>query len=213
MLPIKMYRWILIDMAILQIPLMILPCTSIQILWESFSKLLANQTRDSRKSGDAHSEVTSKINHVERVFIDSIAAQNEAFRDLAATQKEVKDLKAALSKDFDYKLADIRNDLLEFRVETQEKLASLGAHLAELIAFITKGGDDKKGKAVAAALNRLLMTKIDQVVVEQMTQADMVEALSVEKVVTEVVMVGEEVTVVVLQREHVLTMVVDLVVV
>ncbi|KZV29196.1 hypothetical protein F511_35942 [Dorcoceras hygrometricum] len=66
--------------------------------------------------------------------------------DLAATQKEVKDLQAALSKNFDDKLADIRNDLLEFRVETQAQLASLGTHLAELIAFITKGSDDKKGE-------------------------------------------------------------------
>ncbi|KZV54494.1 hypothetical protein F511_27162 [Dorcoceras hygrometricum] len=152
---------------------------SLAALRESFSKLVANQTRDYRKSGDAHSEVMCKINHVERVFLDSIAAQNEAFRglfksirqeaqkdnnalslalkavraqnailstDLAATQKEVKDLKVALSKDFDDKLADIRNDLLEFRVKTQEQLTSLGAHLAELIAFITKGSDDKKGE-------------------------------------------------------------------
>ncbi|KZV58196.1 hypothetical protein F511_31289 [Dorcoceras hygrometricum] len=152
---------------------------SLDALRESFSKPVANQTRDSRKTGDAHSEVLCKINHVERVFLDSLAAQNEAFRglfksirqeaqndnnalslalkavqtqnailstDLAATQKEVKDLKVALSKDFDDKLADIRNDLLEFRVETQEQLASLGAHLAELIAFITKGSDDKKGE-------------------------------------------------------------------
>ncbi|KZV36988.1 patatin-like protein 2 [Dorcoceras hygrometricum] len=163
----------------------ILPSSAVDIfaslaaLRESFSILVANQTRDSRKSSDAHREVLSKITHVERVFLDSLAAQNEAFRglfksncqeaqndnkalslalkavqtqnailstDLAATQKEVKDLKVALSKDFDDKLADIRNDLLEFRAETQEKLASLGAHLAELIAFITKGSDDKKGE-------------------------------------------------------------------
>ncbi|KZV36587.1 protein HIRA-like [Dorcoceras hygrometricum] len=96
---------------------------SLAALRESFSKLVANQTRDSRKVGDAHSEVLCKINHVERVFLDSLAAQNEAFR------------------------ADIRNDLLEFRVETQEQLASLGAHLAELIAFVTKGSDDKKGES------------------------------------------------------------------
>ncbi|KZV45075.1 hypothetical protein F511_25015 [Dorcoceras hygrometricum] len=152
---------------------------SLAVLREYFSKLVANQTRDSRKSSDAHSEVLCKIDHVERVFLDSLAAQNEAFRglfksirqeaqndnnalslalkavraqnailstDLAATQKEVKDLKAALSKDFDDKLADIRNDLLQFRVETQEQLASLGARLAELISFITKGSDDKKGE-------------------------------------------------------------------
>ncbi|KZV23639.1 21 kDa protein [Dorcoceras hygrometricum] len=65
--------------------------------------------------------------------------------DLEATRKEVRDIKAALSKDFDDKLADIRNELLEFRVETQGQLASLSTHLAELIAFLTKCSDDKKG--------------------------------------------------------------------
>ncbi|KZV44841.1 hypothetical protein F511_09121 [Dorcoceras hygrometricum] len=38
--------------------------------------------------------------------------------DLEATRKEVRDMKASLSKDFDDKLADIRNELLEFHVET-----------------------------------------------------------------------------------------------
>ncbi|KZV30178.1 hypothetical protein F511_20808 [Dorcoceras hygrometricum] len=67
-------------------------------------------------------------------------------QDLDATRKEVRDIKAALSKDFDDKLADIRNELLEFRVETLGQLASLSTNLAELIAFLTKGSYDKKGK-------------------------------------------------------------------
>ncbi|KZV50070.1 hypothetical protein F511_27289 [Dorcoceras hygrometricum] len=124
-------------------------------------------------------KVLCKIDHVERVFLDSLPEQNETFRglfkhsrqeaqndnnalslalkdvqtqnvilstDLEATRKEVKDLKAALSKDFDDKLADIRNEHLEFRIETHGQLASLGIHLAELIAFLTKGIDDKKGE-------------------------------------------------------------------
>ncbi|KZV50766.1 hypothetical protein F511_27968 [Dorcoceras hygrometricum] len=70
--------------------------------------------------------------------------------DLEATRKEVRDIKAALSKNFDDKLADIRNELLEFRVETQGQLASLGTHLAELIAFLTKGSDDKKGEGISS---------------------------------------------------------------
>ncbi|KZV35249.1 trans-resveratrol di-O-methyltransferase-like [Dorcoceras hygrometricum] len=86
-------------------------------------------------------------NNALSLALKAVRTQNAILStDLAATQKEVKDLKVALSKDFDDKLADIRNDLLEFRVETQEQLASLGAHLAELIAFITKGSDDKKGE-------------------------------------------------------------------
>ncbi|KZV27235.1 hypothetical protein F511_04688 [Dorcoceras hygrometricum] len=150
---------------------------SIAALRESFSNLVANQSRYSWKTNNALSELMCKISHVERVFLDNLAEQNETFRglfkrscqeaqndnnalslalkavrtqnvilstDLEATRKEVKDLKAALSKDFDDKLADIRNELLEFRVETHGQLASLGTHLAELIAFLTKGSDDKK---------------------------------------------------------------------
>ncbi|KZV43321.1 hypothetical protein F511_35895 [Dorcoceras hygrometricum] len=152
---------------------------SLSTLRESISRLISNQTRDSRKSGDAHEEVMSKINRVERVLLDSLAVQNQAFRgliksirqeahidndvlsialkavraqnailstDLADARQEVKDLKAELSKDFDDKLSIIHNDLLEFRVETQGQLASLGTNLAELISFITKGSDDKKGE-------------------------------------------------------------------
>ncbi|KZV55981.1 hypothetical protein F511_20331 [Dorcoceras hygrometricum] len=221
---------------------------SLSPLWESFSKLVANQARDSRKSSDAHSEVLCKIDHVERVFLDSLAAQNDAFRglfksirqeaqndnnalslalksirtqnailstDLAATQNDVKDIKVALSKDFDDKLADIRNDLLEFRVETQEQLASLCAHLAELIAFITKGSDDKKGEGSS---NRPQPPPDDQNRPSggSGSRADDPSRSGggtvSREVVTEVVMVGEEVTVVVLQREGVLTVVVDLVV-
>ncbi|KZV18784.1 hypothetical protein F511_37494 [Dorcoceras hygrometricum] len=86
-------------------------------------------------------------NNALSLALKAVRTQNAILSiDLAATQKEVKDLQVALSKDFDDKLADIRNGLLEFRVETQGKLASLGTHLAELIAFLTKGSDDKKGE-------------------------------------------------------------------
>ncbi|KZV27303.1 adoMet-dependent rRNA methyltransferase spb1 [Dorcoceras hygrometricum] len=77
----------------------------------------------------------------------AVRAQNAFVTiDLADLRKDVKGLKANLSKEFDDKLDVIRNDLLEFRVETQGQLASLGTNLAELIAFITKCGDDKNGE-------------------------------------------------------------------
>ncbi|KZV23900.1 receptor-like protein kinase [Dorcoceras hygrometricum] len=80
-------------------------------------------------------------------FKKAVRAQNAFLTtDLADLRKEAKDLKAELSKDFDDKLAVIRNDLLEFRVETQGQLASLSTNLVELKAFVTKGRDDKKGE-------------------------------------------------------------------
>ncbi|KZV23645.1 formin-like protein 16 [Dorcoceras hygrometricum] len=66
--------------------------------------------------------------------------------DLADIHKDVKDQKAELSKEFDDRLDAIRNDLIEFHVEAQEQFATLRDNLAELIAFITRGRDDKKGE-------------------------------------------------------------------
>ncbi|KZV32867.1 hypothetical protein F511_06131 [Dorcoceras hygrometricum] len=75
-------------------------------------------------------------------FKQGVRARDIFSTDLATIHKEVRDL----SKEFDDKLAVIHNDLLEFRVETQGQLASLSTNLAELIAFVTKGRDDKKGE-------------------------------------------------------------------
>ncbi|KZV49173.1 hypothetical protein F511_04442 [Dorcoceras hygrometricum] len=76
-------------------------------------------------------------------FKKGVRAQSGIFTsDLADIRKEVRDL----SKEFDDKLAVIHNDLLEFRVETQELYATLSANLDELMAFVTRGRDDKKGE-------------------------------------------------------------------
>ncbi|KZV39147.1 227 kDa spindle- and centromere-associated protein [Dorcoceras hygrometricum] len=56
-------------------------------------------------------------------------------KELDAMRKEIQDQKAA-----------IMNDLLEFRVEAQENFQTLSAHLAELIAYINRVRDDKKGE-------------------------------------------------------------------
>ncbi|KZV16506.1 hypothetical protein F511_28688 [Dorcoceras hygrometricum] len=125
---------------------------SLAALRESLSKHVANQTRDSRKSTfrglfKSIRQEAQNDNNALSLALKAVRTQNAILStNLAATQKEVKDLKVALSKDFDDKLDDIRNDILEFRVETQAQLASLGAHLAELIAFVTKGSDDKNGE-------------------------------------------------------------------
>ncbi|KZV21024.1 hypothetical protein F511_28246 [Dorcoceras hygrometricum] len=62
--------------------------------------------------------------------------------ELADIRKEIKDQ----TKEFEDKLAAIHSDLLEFRVATQEQYATLRDDLVGLIAFVTRGRDDKKGK-------------------------------------------------------------------
>ncbi|KZV21097.1 myosin-11-like [Dorcoceras hygrometricum] len=72
---------------------------SLSTLRESFSKLFANQTRDSRKSGDAHSEEAQNDNNALSRALKAVRAQNAILStDLAATQKEVKDIKGSDDK-------------------------------------------------------------------------------------------------------------------
>ncbi|KZV37071.1 hypothetical protein F511_25639 [Dorcoceras hygrometricum] len=76
-------------------------------------------------------------------FKKGARAQSGIFStDLADIRKEVRDL----SKELDDKLDAIHNDLFEFRVETREQFATLRDNLAELIAFVTRGRDEKKGE-------------------------------------------------------------------
>ncbi|KZV49861.1 hypothetical protein F511_41309 [Dorcoceras hygrometricum] len=79
-----------------------------------------------------------------REFKKGVRAQSGIFTtELADIRNEIR----YQSKEFDDKLDAIRNDLLEFRVETQEQYTTtLRANLAELIAFVTRGCDDKKGE-------------------------------------------------------------------
>ncbi|KZV19202.1 hypothetical protein F511_37344 [Dorcoceras hygrometricum] len=114
----------------------------------SISRLVANQTRDSRKLGDSHGEVMSKINHLERALLDSLVAQDQAFRDLiknirqeahndtnvlSLALKAVRAQNAILSTD----LADVRKEENHLNMSTQ---------LGFLVDYINRGGDAKKGE-------------------------------------------------------------------
>ncbi|KZV26981.1 hypothetical protein F511_39246 [Dorcoceras hygrometricum] len=62
-------------------------------------------------------------------------------------RKEMKDQKAALCKEFGDEMAAICNDLLELRVESQQNFQTLSSQLSEIIAYINRGGDAKKGES------------------------------------------------------------------
>ncbi|KZV25635.1 peroxisome assembly factor-2 [Dorcoceras hygrometricum] len=69
--------------------------------------------------------LSKKVSSLETAFLT--ASDNQ--------DKEVQDHKAAIA-----------NYLLEFRVEAQENFNTLSAHLSEIIAYINRGRDDKKGE-------------------------------------------------------------------
>ncbi|KZV47124.1 hypothetical protein F511_34468 [Dorcoceras hygrometricum] len=123
----------------------------------SISQLSIKLLRTQSNIGNLQNHLLSRIDDLEKASANARTQQDQDLRgiraqsgifstDLANIRKEVRDL----SKEFDDKLATIRNDLLEFRVETQGQYATLSANLAELIAFVTKGRDDKKGVKMLA---------------------------------------------------------------
>ncbi|KZV44842.1 hypothetical protein F511_09122 [Dorcoceras hygrometricum] len=122
-------------------------------LGASISQLSIKQLKTQSSIGNLQNHLLSRIDDLEKASANArtqhdqelrgVRAQSGIFSTgLATIHKEVRDL----SKEFDDKVAVIRNDLLEFNVETQGQSASLSTNLAELISFVTKGHDDKKGE-------------------------------------------------------------------
>ncbi|KZV28024.1 splicing factor 3B subunit 1-like [Dorcoceras hygrometricum] len=120
----------------------------------SISQLSIKQMRTQISIGNLQNHLLSKIDDLEKASVDAliefkkcVRAQNGIFTtELADIHKEIKDQKAELSKEFNDRLAAIRNDVLEFPVETQEQLTTLRDTLAKIMAYITRGRDDKNGE-------------------------------------------------------------------
>ncbi|KZV23853.1 mercuric reductase [Dorcoceras hygrometricum] len=103
---------------------------------ESFAQLRASVTQLSIKKlrtrdsiGDLKNQLLSKIDNLEKSLVEAHTQQDQVLRDLAAFRKELQDQKAAM---------------LAFREESQEYYSTLREHLAEIIAYINRGRDDKK---------------------------------------------------------------------
>ncbi|KZV53732.1 hypothetical protein F511_28509 [Dorcoceras hygrometricum] len=92
------------------------------------------QTRDS--IDELKAELTQKITKLELAFAQSIARQDMVFRaQINEVRQEVQIQKAALSQ-----------EMTDFRLETQECLSNLRAQLSEIITYINRGREDKKGE-------------------------------------------------------------------
>ncbi|KZV28123.1 hypothetical protein F511_29601 [Dorcoceras hygrometricum] len=98
-----------------------------------FKKISSLQTAFLTASDNQDRVVLSQTNVLHK---DMQAHKDAMSKELDAMRKEVQDQKAAITK-----------DLLEFHVEAQENFHTLSAHLAELIAYINRDRDDKKGEA------------------------------------------------------------------
>ncbi|KZV57983.1 hypothetical protein F511_12472 [Dorcoceras hygrometricum] len=106
---------------------------------EDFRKLIQNVRQDGRNLDDVqtlHFNEFKKgfLAHSATVTADSMDFRNE-FRALDAKETSL-----------DEQVAATRNDLLEFRAQAKETLNHIADQLSEVIAYINRGGNDKKGE-------------------------------------------------------------------
>ncbi|KZV44425.1 splicing factor 3B subunit 1-like [Dorcoceras hygrometricum] len=97
----------------------------------SITQLSIKQLRTKDSTGDLKNQLLSKIDHLEKSLAEAYTQQDQVLRDLADIRKEVQDQNAAM---------------LAFREESQEHYSTLPEHLVEIIAYINRGRDDKKGE-------------------------------------------------------------------
>ncbi|KZV20595.1 hypothetical protein F511_31905 [Dorcoceras hygrometricum] len=64
--------------------------------------------------------------------------------------EEIQELNAKITS-LDEQVAATRNDLLEFRAQAQQTLNIITDQLGELVAYINRGGNDKKGEVVSSS--------------------------------------------------------------
>ncbi|KZV44904.1 hypothetical protein F511_27029 [Dorcoceras hygrometricum] len=94
------------------------------------------QVQNRERVEELKSELSQKITKLELAFAQSTSQQDMVFRaQINDVRREVQIQKAAL-----------KQELTASRFETQEGFSTLRAQLSEIIAYINRGRDDKKGK-------------------------------------------------------------------
>ncbi|KZV36906.1 hypothetical protein F511_08718 [Dorcoceras hygrometricum] len=133
-----------------------LPAVDPTDVTESFSQLRAYITRlfvnllkTSSKIGDLHNHLLFKIENLEKAFKEALSNQEQT--------KEIQ----ALKTDFtDFQLSDVtdirsqtkeiqalKTDFTDFQQNTESGIAHVSSQLSEIIAYINRGGNDKKGES------------------------------------------------------------------
>ncbi|KZV06599.1 golgin candidate 2 [Dorcoceras hygrometricum] len=106
---------------------------------EDLRKLIQNV----RQHGSTLDDVqTLRFNEFRKGFLAHSAAVTADSMDF---RKELRALNAKVTS-LDEQVAATRNDLLEFSAKAQETLNHITDQLSELIAYINRGGNDKKGE-------------------------------------------------------------------
>ncbi|KZV18338.1 hypothetical protein F511_23936 [Dorcoceras hygrometricum] len=106
---------------------------------EDLQKLIQNVRQDGRTLDDVQ---TLRFNEFRKGFQAQSAVVTADSMDF---RKEFRALNAKVTS-LDEQVAATRNDLLEFSAQAQETLNHITDQLSELIAYINRGGNDKKGE-------------------------------------------------------------------
>ncbi|KZV50959.1 histone acetyltransferase type B catalytic subunit-like [Dorcoceras hygrometricum] len=108
-------------------------------LEEAFRTLIHSARQDGRTLDDVQ---TLRFNEFRKGFLAHCAAVTADSMDF---RKEFRALNAKVTS-LDEQVAATRNDLLEFSATAQETLNHITDQLSKLIAYINRGGNDKKGE-------------------------------------------------------------------
>ncbi|KZV15662.1 P-ATPase family transporter: calcium ion [Dorcoceras hygrometricum] len=137
----------------------------------SITRLSVNQLKTSSKIGDLQNHILLKIENLEKAFKEALTNQEHVHRIIIhSAQQETQNQKAALSLEMlKYQkevraqhavmitdLTDIRSqipeiqalkkDFTDFQQKTESGIAHVSSQLSEIITYINRGGNDKKGE-------------------------------------------------------------------
>ncbi|KZV45265.1 hypothetical protein F511_16848 [Dorcoceras hygrometricum] len=108
------------------------PLAQLRALVNQMSTERVQMRNDSEKLQDM---LLMEIRSLDKKVTEILIQQDSLYRGLDDIRKDVDETKAALS-----------NAILEFHAQAQENYNNLSSQLGELVAYINRGGNDKKGE-------------------------------------------------------------------
>ncbi|KZV41249.1 bifunctional UDP-glucose 4-epimerase and UDP-xylose 4-epimerase 1 [Dorcoceras hygrometricum] len=106
-----------------------------------------------RDSTDHHNLLSLELRSSHKQLSTGIVTTGLDVVEIRRVVKETHQELIAKINSLDEQVAATRNDLLEFSAQAEQSLNVITTQLSELVAYINRGGDNKKGKVAAEALN------------------------------------------------------------
>ncbi|KZV44338.1 zinc finger MYM-type protein 1-like [Dorcoceras hygrometricum] len=163
---------------------------SLSQLRASITRLSVNKLKTSSRIGDLQNHLLFKIENLEKAFTEALTNQEQVHRNLIhSARQETQKQKAALSLEMLKYLREVRaqhdvmiidlndirsqtreiqvlnKDFTDFQQKTETGIAHVSSQLSELIAYINRDGNDKKGELAAVVRSRLQMIEAEVVMV------------------------------------------------